>query len=270
VKEESKLKKSYNREQNWLRWGPYLPERQWGTVREDYSEFGTCWDYFPHDQARSRVYRWGEDGLMGLTDREGRLCFSVALWNGKDPILKERLFGLNGNEGNHAEDVKENFYYQEASPSHSYNRATYLYPHKEYPYAELVEENRRRNFHDAEYDLNDTAVFDEGWYEVEFEYAKAEQDDILIKINIHNCGSAAELHLLPGILLRNTWSWGRTGEGYWPKGQIDKKTSHAVCSSHQSLGEFYFCSSDDNTGEWIFTENETNPQGFWQGVTAAL
>jgi hypothetical protein len=145
MNEHQKLNKSYSRDQNWLRWGPYLSERQWGTVREDYSKWETCWSYFPHEHARSRAYRWGEDGLMGFTDREGRLCFSMVLWNGKDPILKERLFGLNGDEGNHGEDVKELYFYQDSSPSHSYNRSTYLYPHSEFPYSELLHQNSSRD-----------------------------------------------------------------------------------------------------------------------------
>src|ERR671933_1530611 len=162
----------------WYHWGPYLAERQWGTVREDYSAYGECWDYFSHDQARSRAYRWGEDGLLGVTDRECRLCFALALWNGRDPILKERLFGLTGPEGNHGEDVKECYYYLDSTPTHSYMRALYKYPQRAFPYARLVEENRRRGKLDPEYELTDTGVFDDGrYFDVRAEYAKAEPED---------------------------------------------------------------------------------------------
>src|SRR5687767_9240871 len=158
--EQKRLAEDTRREKNWKRWGPYLSERQWATVREDYSEFGTAWEYFPHDQARSRAYRWGEDGLLGITDRECRLCFALALWNGKDPFLKERLFGLTGHEGNHGEDVKEQYFYLDSTPTHSYLKALYKYPQAEFPYARLVEENRRRGKSDPEFELLDTGVFD--------------------------------------------------------------------------------------------------------------
>src|ERR1700752_1751365 len=171
------------RQKNWKRWGPYLAERQWGTVREDYSADGTCWEHFSHDQSRSRAYRWGEDGLLGLTDREGRLCFALALWNGKDPILKERLFGLTGNEGNHGEDVKECYFYLDATPTHSYLKGLYKYPQAEFPYGKVVEENRRRGKNDPEFELLDTGVFDENrYFDVTTEYAKAGVEDILIKV----------------------------------------------------------------------------------------
>src|SRR5216110_2682358 len=173
------------RRKNWKRWGTYLAERQWGTVREDYSADGECWEYFPHDHARSRAYRWGEDGLLGICDREGRLCFALTLWNEKDPILKERLFGLTGPEGNHGEDVKEQYFYLDSTPTHSYMRALYKYPQREFPYAWLVEENRRRGKGDAEFELGDTGAFDGGrYFDVFAEYAKASPDDILIAITI--------------------------------------------------------------------------------------
>ena len=177
---------------NWKRWGPYLAERQWGTVREDYSADGDCWAYFPHDQARSRAYRWGEDGLLGISDRQGRLCFSLALWNGRDPILKERLFGLTGPEGNHGEDVKECYYYLDATPTSSYLKAMYKYPQREYPYNDLVEENRRRGKHESEYELLDTGAFDDNrYFDVVAEYAKAGAEDVHIRISVYNRGPDA-------------------------------------------------------------------------------
>ena len=162
--EENRLEESGRRKVHWKRWGPYLSERQWGTVREDYSPYGTAWDFFPHDHARSRAYRWGEDGIMGVCDRHQLVCFAVALWNGRDPILKERLFGLTGNEGNHGEDVKEYYFYLDSTPTHSYMKALYKYPQEEFPYTQLVEENRRRTRNDFEYELLDTGVFDENRY----------------------------------------------------------------------------------------------------------
>src|ERR1043166_5730162 len=207
---------------NWKRWGPYLSERQWGTVREDYSADGNCWEYFPHDHARSRVYRWGEDGLLGITDRECRLCFALALWNGRDPILKERLFGLTASERNHCEDVKECYFYLDSTPTHSYMKALYKYPQAAFPYALLVEENRRRGRQAPEFELLDTGIFDaNAYFDVYVEYAKASPNDILIAITVANRGPApAPLHLLPTLWFRNTWAWGRSGEGYWPKPRL--------------------------------------------------
>src|ERR1700746_3127676 len=181
--EERRLEESRERKRHWKRWGPYLSERQWGTVREDYSEGGTAWDYFPHDQARSRAYRWGEDGLGGISDRHQKICFAVALWNGADPILKERLFGLTGNEGNHGEDVKEYYFYLDSTPTHSFMRALYKYPQRAFPYAELVAENRRRGKDQPEYELVDTGIFGENrYFDVEVEYAKASPTDLVIRI----------------------------------------------------------------------------------------
>src|SRR5829696_7583507 len=177
--EAHRLAEDGRRERNWKRWGPYLAERQWGTVREDYSRDGDCWAYLPHDHARSRAYRWGEDGLLGICDREGRLCFALALWNGADPILKERLFGLTGPEGNHGEDVKECYYYLDSTPTHSYLKALYKYPQNEYPYGRLVQENARRSRQEPEYELVDTKIFDDDrYFDVSIEYAKASPDDI--------------------------------------------------------------------------------------------
>src|ERR1700691_5643570 len=199
--EARRLRDDTQRKANWKRWGNYLPERQWGTVREDYSAFGDSWNYFPHDHARSRAFRWGEDGLLGLCDRECRLCFAVALWNGRDPILKERLFGLTNPEGNHGEDVKECYYYLDATPTHSYTKALYKYPQAEYPYEWLIEENRRRGRKQREFELADTGVFDEDrYFDVFVEYAKAAPDDILIRLTVANRGpEAAGLHLLPPL-----------------------------------------------------------------------
>jgi hypothetical protein len=195
---------------NWRQWGPYLSERQWGTVREDYSEFGEAWDSFPHDHARSRAYRWGEDGLLGISDDQQLLCFAVALWNGADPILKERLFGLTGSEGNHGEDVKEYYYYLDATPTHSYLRGLYKYPQRPFPYEDLVHTNQSRGNHDPEYELIDTGVFAEDrYFDVLVEYAKTSPDDILIRISATNRGpDPADLDLLPTLWFRNTWSWG--------------------------------------------------------------
>src|SRR6187551_2189924 len=207
--EEKRLQEDHSRKANWKRWGPYLSERQWGTVREDYSAYGTAWEYFPHDHARSRAYRWGEDGLAGISDNHARLCFALALWNERDVILKERLFGLTGNEGNHGEDVKECYYYLDSSPTHSYMKALYKYPHAAFPYAWLVDENRRRGKDAREFELIETGVFDEDrYFDVEIEYAKAAPEDILARITVFNRGpETARLHVLPTLWFRNTWSW---------------------------------------------------------------
>ena len=205
--EELRLKEAGERGAHWKRWGPYLSERQWGTVREDYSPHGTAWDSFPHDHARSRAYRWGEDGLAGISDNHGRLCLALALWNGRDPILKERLFGLTGSEGNHGEDVKEYYFYLDSTPTHSYMKFLYKYPQVAFPYARLAEENRRRDRRAPEFELLDTGVFDEDrYFDVVVEYAKAAPDDILVRVTATNRGpEAAELHLLPTLWFRNTW-----------------------------------------------------------------
>src|SRR2546427_342832 len=209
IPEATRLEETRARRVHWRRWGPYLADRQWGTVREDYSAHGTAWDSFPHDHARSRVYRWGEDGILGISDNHQRLCFALALWNGRDPILKERYFGLTGSEGNHGEDVKEQYFYLDNTPTHSYMRGLYKYPQAEYPYARLVEESRRRDRRRPEFELIDTGAFDEGrYFDVAVEYAKAGPDDVLIRITGANRGpEAAELHLLPTLWFRNTWPW---------------------------------------------------------------
>jgi hypothetical protein len=267
--ELTRLAEAARREKNWQRWGPYLSERQWGTVREDYSAGGTCWEYFPHDHARSRAYRWGEDGLLGICDRECRLCFALALWNGRDPILKERLFGLTSNEGNHGEDVKEYHFYLDSTPTHSYMKALYKYPQAEYPYNRLLEENRRRGRNDWEFELWDTGVFQENrYFDVQVEYAKAAPDDLFIRITIANRGpERATLHLLPALWFRNTWSWGRTGEGYWPKPNMSAAGDQLLLAEHASLGKFRFEVAPG--AELLFTENETNAQRLFQTANAS-
>ncbi len=238
----------------WRRWGPYLSERQWGTVREDYSENGAAWDYFPHDHARSRAYRWGEDGLGGFSDHLQRLCFGVALWNGRDPILKERLFGLTNGQGNHGEDVKELYYYLDATPTHSYLRMLYKYPQGEYPYQQLIDENRRRGPGDPEYELLDTGLFeDDRYFDVSIEYAKASPTDTLLRVTVVNRGpEAAPIHVLPQAWFRNTWSWGRE-----PARPSMRATADTVVeATHSTLGtkHLYF----DGSPELLFAENETN------------
>ena len=237
----------------WKRWGPYLSERQWGTVREDYSEHGAAWDYFPHEQARSRAYRWGEDGLLGITDDQQTLCFALALWNGHDPILKERFFGLTNSEGNHGEDVKELYYYLDATPSHSYLKALYKYPQQEYPYEQLLQENRRRGDFDDEYELLDTGLFDENrYFDVVVEYAQAKPGDIHVRIAAHNRGPEdAPLWLLPQLWFRNTWSW--NGEGDRPSIVRDGSVlvaEHPVLGTRALYGE--------RADRLLFTENDTN------------
>ncbi len=261
--EQKRLREDARREQNWKRWGPYLAERQWGTVREDYSPAGSCWDYFPHDHARSRAYRWGEDGLLGITDRECRLAFALALWNGRDPILKERLFGLAGPEGNHGEDVKECYFYLDSTPTHSYMKALYKYPQAEFPYARLVEENRRRGKNQPELELLDTGVFaDDRYFDVFAEYAKNSPGDLLIRITVANRSpDGAALHLLPTLWFRNTWSWGCTHEGCTIKPRLQQGGDSAVQASHVTLGRYQFLIGPGPGGrppELLFTENETN------------
>ena len=207
--EHVRLQEARDRSVPWKKWGPYLSERQWGTVREDYSASGLAWDYFPHDQARSRAYRWGEDGLAGFSDDKQRLCFAIALWNGKDPILKERLFGLTNSEGNHGEDVKEYYFYLDSTPTHSYMKYLYKYPQRAYPYNQLVATNAHRSRQEREYELIDTGVFDDDrYFDVFVEYAKASPEEILVRISVWNRGpEAATVHLLPTLWFRNTWTW---------------------------------------------------------------
>jgi hypothetical protein len=266
--EETRLNEEARRERNWSRWGTYLAERQWATVREDYSADGDCWRYFPHDHARSRVYRWGEDGLLGTCDRQCRLCFSVALWNGKDPILKERTFGLTSEEGNHGEDVKELYFYLDATPTTSYARALYKYPQAAFPYHELVAGNGQRNRRQPELEALDTGVYDDGHWDVTVEYAKAAPEDILVRITVKNHGPAtAELEVLPQLWFRNTWAWGRTGEGYAPRPQLAQAelagAAASIAGSHQELGRYELLLGAGQGGaipELLFTENDTNSE----------
>ncbi len=261
--ETRRLAEDASRDKNWKRWGPYLSERQWATVREDYSADGDVWNYFPHEHSRSRAYRWGEDGLLGFTDRECRLCFAVALWNGKDPILKERLFGLAGPEGNHGEDVKECYYYLDSTPTHSYCKALYKYPQAEFPYARLVEENRRRSRNDREYELLDTGVFDgDRYFDVTAEYAKNTPDDILIRLTIVNRGpDSSVVHMLPTLWFRNAWTWGCTHEGCELKPRLSRTGPATVVTDHVTLGKFVWMVEPSVNGvrpELLFTDNETN------------
>src|SRR6266446_4510894 len=271
--EEKRLQESNERNVHWKRWGPYLSERQWGTVREDYSPYGSAWDFFPHDHARSRPYRWGEDGIMGISDRHQLVCFALAVWNGRDPILKERLFGLTGNEGNHGEDVKEYYFYLDSTPTHSYMKALYKYPQREFPYRKLVEENRRRNRSDFEYELLDTGAFDGNrYFDVLTEYAKASSEDILIRISATNRGpSEAYLSILPTIWFRNTWSWGH--DDYRPClraiPELNIPKEYGIAGSgvieveHKAYGKrWLLCEGEP---ELLFTENETNARKLFGG-----
>jgi hypothetical protein len=268
--EERRLEESRQRQAHWKRWGPYLSERAWGTVREDYSPYGTAWDYLPHDQARSKAYRWNEDGLAGISDRHQLICFAVALWNGRDPILKERPFGLTGSEGNHGEDVKDYYFYLDSTPTHSYMKYLYKYPQAEFPYARLVEENRRRGKLEPEYELIDTGVFDDDrYFDVFVEYAKADVEDILVRVSVVNRGpETATLDLLPTLWLRNTWSWQSNGEKPQlrrvkcpgnPQSAIRNPQSDCpeiVEVNHQTYGQrWLYC---EGASELLFTENETN------------
>jgi len=258
TKEQSRLQQARQGTSDWKKWGPYLSERQWGTVREDYSQDGNAWDYFSHDQARSRAYHWGEDGLAGISDDRQRLCFSISLWNGKDPILKERCFGLTNSESNHGEDVKEYYFYLDSTPTHSYMKYLYKYPHAAFPYNDLVTTSKGRNRGDMEYELLDTGIFDsDRYFDVFVEYAKQSAEDILIQISISNRGpESATVHVLPTLLFRNTWTW-------WPdtvkpslKKAGSKKDVAIIAASHDQLGDRYlYC--EGNT-ELLFTENETN------------
>ncbi|MFL6350642.1 MAG: MGH1-like glycoside hydrolase domain-containing protein [Bryobacteraceae bacterium] len=258
--EQQRLDEAEARVKHWKRWGPYLAERAWGTVREDYSPDGTAWEYFPHDHARSRVYRWTEDGILGICDNHQYLCFALAFWNGKDSILKERLFGLSGHEGNHGEDVKELFYYLDATPTHSYLKGLYKYPQSRFPYEQLRQETQRRTREDPEYELVDTGIFDEGrYFDIFAEYAKQDVDDILIRITIVNRGpEAADLMFLPTLWFRNTWAWCADP----PRTPLlHVNSSGEVQADHDSLGSFIL--SLDAAPEILFTNNETNAERIW-------
>ena len=257
--EQQRLEEARTKKTAWKKWGPYLSERQWGTVREDYSQDGNAWDYFSHDQARSRAYHWGEDGLAGISDDQQRLCFAVALWNGKDPILKERIFGLTNSEANHGEDVKEYYFYLDSTPTHSYMKYLYKYPQAAFPYDKLVTTNKGLTRNDFEYELMDTGIFDENrYFDVFVEYAKASAEDILVQITICNRGpEAAALHVLPTIWFRNTWSWGDDAN----RPELHETMGDAgrlVVASQAELGQRYFMA--EGASEFLFTENETNTE----------
>ncbi len=243
----------------WKKWGPYLSERQWGTVREDYSADGNAWDYFSHDQSRSRAYRWGEDGIGGLSDDKQRLCFALALWNEKDPILKERLFGLTNSEGNHGEDVKEYYFYVDSTPTHSYMKSIYKYPQREFPYQDLVETNRLRSREEMEYELLDTGAFHEDrYFDVVIEYAKMDPEDLLIRLSVHNRGpEMARIQLLPTLWFRNTWSWGDPGE----RPMLGEAGPGKIRAIHPDLGAYALAC--DGEAEILFTENESNAERLW-------
>ncbi len=275
--EALRLEESHTQNTPWKKWGPYLSDRQWGTVREDYSPDGSAWDFFPHDQARSRAYRWGEDGIAGISDDQQLLCFAIALWNGEDPILKERLFGLTGNEGNHGEDVKEYYFYLDSTPTHSYQKALYKYPHQAYPYDQLVAENQHRSRQDPEFELLDSGVFDENrYFDVVVEYAKHSPEDILIQITVTNRGPEAKtLHLLPTLWFRNIWSWDKDTEKPSLKLRQSDAEGAVIEASHPTLGQrWLYCQGNSDgsspfraaspantpseTIPVLFTENETN------------
>src|SRR5271169_6261296 len=263
--EDKRLEESRDRRSHWKRWGPYVSERAWGTVREDYSANGTAWEYLPHDHARSRAYRWNEDGIAGICDRRQLICFALALWNERDPILKERIFGLTGKEGNHGEDVKEYYFYLDSTPTHSYMKYLYKYPQAAFPYAQLIEENRRRGRSDPEYELLDTGVFAEDrYFDVVVEYAKGDVEDILIKITATNRGpESARLRLLPTVWFRNTWSWDSSANRPDLRavpGGIE--LNHPDCGKHW----LYY----DGSAELLFTENETNSHRLFNSPESGL
>ena len=256
--EEQRLEEARTRARHWKRWGPYLSERAWGSVREDYSADGDAWNYFPHDHARSRTYRWNEDGLGGICDRHQRICFAIALWNGRDPILKERLFGLTGREGNHGEDVKEYYFYLDSTPTHSYMKFLYKYPQTPFPYAALVEENRRRGKHEGDFELIDTGVFAGGrYFDVDIEYAKADCEDILINISVTNRGpDAARLDVLPTVWFRNVWAW--NGDATRPRASAGPGASTSIALLEPTYGERWL--HYEGSPELLFAENETNTE----------
>jgi len=258
VVEQQRLQEARETRLPWKKWGPYLSERQWGTVREDYSHDGNAWSYFSHDQSRSRAYRWGEDGLAGLSDDQQQLCFAIALWNGRDPILKERLFGLTNNEGNHGEDVKEYYFYLDSTPTHSYMKYLYKYPQAAYPYLDLVNTNRGRSKEEFEYELLDTGVFnDDRYFDVFVEYAKSDPEDLLIRISVHNRGpEAATLHVLPTLWFRNTWSWDKDQ----PK-PVLSEDGNRIHAFHPELGDYTL--EPEGAPERLFTENESNESRLW-------
>ena len=269
TQEQQRLADARARRKHWKNWGPYVSERAWGTVREDYSAEGHAWEYFPHDHARSRVYRWNEDGLAGICDRHQRICFGLALWNGRDPFLKDRLFGLSGPEGNHGEDVKEYYFYLDATPTHSYGKFLYKYPQARFPYEQLLDAARARNRQQPEYELLDTGIFDEDrYFDVFVEYAKADVDDILIRVTAINRGpDAARLDLLPTIWFRNTWAWGLDDRKPRLRLEDDTANVRAVRVRHFELPlRWLVC---EGQPEFLFTENETNARRLFNAENSA-
>ena len=260
--EQLRVQRNSRGEEAWDLWGPYLSDRAWGTVREDYSADGDAWAYFPHEQARSRAYRWNEDGIGGISDSKQRLCFAFAFWNERDPFLKERLFGLSGPEGNHGDDVKEVFFYEDNIPSHSYMRMTYRYPQTAFPYAELVHANAQRSKVESEFELAETGVFAKGFFEIAIEYAKQSPEDILIRARVMNrSDQAAILHVLPTLWFRNTWSWGRDERKPSLRALAECKDNACIAASHHGIGDYQlYCAGAD---ELFFTENETNLELLW-------
>src|SRR5215471_9775802 len=256
--ERVRLAEAHEETRPWYRWGPYLSERQWGTVREDYSPGGTAWDFFPHDHARSRVFRWSEDGLAGICDDRQTLCLALAFWNGRDPILKERIFGLTGPEGNHGEDAKEHWFFLDSTPTHSWMRWRYLYPQAEFPYARLVEENRRRGRLDPEFELEDAGVFAEDrFWEITADYAKSDPEDILLRVTVRNAGpDEATIDVLPTLWFRNTWSWGVDRDR--PLIVADRD---GLLAQHEDLGHRALALS--GAPELLFCENEHNARRLW-------
>ena len=262
--EQARLAENNSREEPWHFWGPYLAERAWGTVREDYSANGDAWNYFPHEQARSRAYRWNEDGLAGISDRKGRLCFAFAFWNERDPFLKDRLFGVTGPQGNHGEDVKELYWYTDSTPSHSYMSMLYRYPQARFPYEELVAQSGARSRTEREFELSDTGVLAQNrFFDIAIEYAKASPHDILIRATATNCGpDPAMLHLLPTIWFRNTWSWGRDNRKPNLRGASKAEDKIGIIeASHHALGSYHlYC---EGAEKLLFTENESNLERLW-------
>src|SRR5690242_20719910 len=259
TQEEIRLSESGVRRKHWKRWGPYLSERAWGTVREDYSPYGNAWEYLSHDHARSRAYRWNEDGLAGISDRKQNICFALALWNERDPILKERIFGLTGNEGNHGEDVKEYYYYLDSTPTHSYMKYLYKYPQAEFPYTQLVDVNRRRSRSEQEYELIDTCVFEQDrYFDIFVEYAKNDPDDILTRVTVINrAPESAALYVLPTVWFRNTWSWGYGT----PRPELSRLDARTIVMRERTLGDFKLWLED--APPLLFTDNESNTERLW-------
>lgn len=256
-----RLVEAAQRSHHWKRWGPYLPERQWGTVREDYSPDGSCWEYFPYERSRSRVFRWGEDGLLGWCDRKCRLCFSLSVWNGKDSHLKEKLFGLTGPQGNHGEDVKELYYYLKALPTYAFAEAAYIYPVNAFPYQMLKEEALRRSRYEPEFEIFDVPeLFESGYFDIRIRYSKGSPNDTLVEIVVKNISSAPQvLHLIPSLWFRNTWSWGRTGEAFGPEPFLRADGENIATAHHETLGDYRFAFDQSvQDGEFLWTNNETN------------